>query len=57
MRRRRIEVEVVLLHILAVIAFVAGKSEDSFFQDRVFPVPQGQGKADDLMAIANAGET
>ncbi len=56
MRRRRIEVEIVLLHILPVIAFVAGESEDSFFQDRVSPVPQGQGKADDLMAIANAGE-
>ena len=52
----RVEIEVVFLHVLAVIAFVAGQAEDPFFQDRIAPVPQRQGKADRLVTIADAGD-
>ena len=42
----RVEVEVVLLHVLAVIALVARQAENPFFQDGVALVPQSQGKTD-----------
>ena len=45
-RRRRVEVEVVFLHVLAVIALVAGQAEDPFFQDGIALVPQRQGETD-----------
>src|SRR5262245_29797253 len=56
MGRRRIEVEVTFLLILAVIAFIAGKPKDTFFQHRIASVPQRHSKTDQLMAIADAGE-
>ena len=52
----RVEIEVIFLHVLAVIALVAGQAEDAFFQDRVALVPQSQGEADHLLAVADAGQ-
>jgi hypothetical protein len=57
MRRRAVQVEVLLLHILAVIAFVAGEAEEPLFQDRIALVPQRDRQADALVPIAHAGET
>ena len=56
MRGRAVEVEVVFLHVLAVIAFVAGQAEDPFFQDGIALVPQSQGETDRLLAVADAGQ-
>jgi hypothetical protein len=53
-RRRAVEMEVVLLDVLAVIALVAGEPEQPLFQDRVASVPQRQREADALVAIADA---
>ena len=39
-RRRRVEVEVVLLDVLAVIALAVGQPEGAFLEDRVLSVPQ-----------------
>jgi hypothetical protein len=52
---RRVEVEVVLLDVLAVIALGPGQSEEALLEDRVLSVPHGQCQADLLLAIADAG--
>src|SRR5262245_23617550 len=57
MRRRGIEIEVILLGIFSVIAFVSGQSEYAFLQNRIAPVPQRQGEADDLVPVADPGNS
>ena len=42
MGRRRVEVVVALLDVLAVVPFAVGQAEQPFLQDRVAPVPQRQ---------------
>ena len=54
MRRSAVQVEVVFLHVLAVIAFVARQSEQTLFEDGIALIPQREGKADQLMAIRDA---
>src|SRR6516225_2478714 len=56
MGRRRVEVEVILLHVFAVIALVAGEPEGAFFEDRIALVPQGETKAKELPVVAQSGE-
>ena len=51
-----VEVEVVLLHVLAVVALGVRQPEESFFQDRVVFVPQGDGETQALMRVGDAGE-
>src|SRR5271166_6095004 len=46
MRWRRVEIEVVLLHILAVITFISCQAKKSLFQDWIMLVPKSYGKAD-----------
>jgi len=41
-RRRAVEVEVVLLDVLAVVALVAGDAEQALLEDGVAAVPEGQ---------------
>src|SRR5215831_14895755 len=53
-RRRRVEVEEALLHVLTVIAFRAGEAEQPLLQDRIAPVPQREGEADAALAIGDA---
>ena len=55
-RRRAVEVEVVLLDVLAVIRFVVGEPEHALLQDRVALVPQRQRKAQTLLVVAEAAE-
>src|SRR5262249_18997324 len=56
MRWRRVEVEVVLLDVLAVIAFVAAQTEEPLFENRIAPVPQRQREADQLMMVRESRE-
>ena len=49
--RRRVQIKVVLFHILAVIALAAGEAEEAFFKDRIAAVPEGQGEADELVLV------
>ena len=51
-RRRAVEVEVVLLHILAMIALVVREPEQALLQDRVALVPQRQRKTKPLLVVA-----
>jgi hypothetical protein len=55
-RGRGIEVEVVLLHVLAVIALAVGQAEQPFLEDRVTPVPQRNREAEPLLVVRDAGE-
>ena len=54
--RRVVEVEVILLDVLPVIALAVGQAEHAFLEDRVPPVPQGQGEAEPLPVIGDAGQ-
>src|SRR5262249_13843761 len=52
--RGAVEVEVVLLHVLAVVALAVGQPEQPLFQDRILPVPQRQGEAEPLLVVGDA---
>src|SRR5262249_40095204 len=54
-RRCRIEIEVILFDILAVIALGTGEPEQALFQYRIAPVPQCERKADMLMVVGDSG--
>ena len=53
-RRRRVEVVVEFLHILAMVAFAVRQAEQAFLQDRVVPVPECERETQALFAIAEA---
>ena len=53
--RRAVEIEVIFLHVLAMIALAVGQPEEPLLEDRVLPVPEGQCKAEVLLVIGNAG--
>ena len=55
--RRAVEVEVVLLHILTMVPFAVGQSKQPLLEDRILAVPEGQGKADLLLVVGDAGQT
>ena len=55
-RRRGVEVEVVLLDVLAVVALAVGQAEQPLLEDRVLAVPQGQREAELLLVVGDAGE-
>ena len=55
-RRRAVEVEVVLLDVLAVVALAVGQAEGALLQDRVAAVPQRQREAQHLVVVADAGQ-
>jgi len=55
-RRRAVEIEVVLLHVLAVVRLAVREPEDTLLEDGVLPVPQGQGKAEPLLVVGDAGD-
>ena len=54
MRRRRVQVEVAFLAILAVVSFVAGETEEALFQNRIVPIPQCDREADLLVTVRDA---
>ena len=56
MTRHRIEIEVALLHILAVIRFGWNESEVAFFQNRIALIPERHREAEDLIAIAKSAD-
>src|SRR5215510_2785584 len=54
--RSAVKVEVVFFDVFAVIAFGIGKSKETLLEDRIFPVPQCQGKTENLMVVRDAGK-
>ena len=55
-RRRAVEVEVVLLDVLAVVALAVGQAEQPLLEDRVLAVPQRQREAEPLLVVGDAGQ-
>jgi len=49
-----IEVEVLLLHVLAVIALVIRETEEALFQDGIAAVPKGEREAEPPFTVADA---
>ena len=56
-RRGGVEIEVVLLHVFAMVPFAPGEPEEAFFENRIPAIPQGQGKTESLMVVADPGQT
>ena len=56
MGRRAVEVEVVLLDVLAVVALAVGEAEEPLLEDGVLAVPQGQREAEVLPVVGEAGQ-
>jgi hypothetical protein len=56
MRWRRVEVEIIFLHIFAVIGLRWDQAKQPLFQNRIFAVPQRQGKRQDLVAVTDTGK-
>src|SRR5207247_2004388 len=54
--RRAVEVEVIFLHVFAVIAFVAGKAEETFLENGIGLVPKCKTKTHELMAVADRSQ-
>src|SRR5262249_41617405 len=52
-RRGAVQVEVILLYILAMDALIAGESEWSLLENRILPVPERKCKAEVLPFVAN----
>ena len=52
-----VEVEVVFLHILAMIAFVARQSEQTLLEHRITLIPQRQREANELVTIRDARQS
>src|SRR5207249_57608 len=57
MRRRRVEIEIVFLDVLAVIALWSGEAEEALLEDGVVPVPQRQREAEPLVVVRDASDT
>ena len=57
MRRRRIQVEITLLYILAVIALRTGETKEPLFQNRIAPIPERQREAKPAFTIRDAEQS
>src|SRR5688500_15574913 len=57
MGRRRVEVIVQLFYVFAVVAFAVREAEEPLFEDRIFFIPEREGEAEPLLAIAESSET
>src|SRR5262245_9291489 len=55
--RRRVEVEVVLFDVLAVVGFAVGQAKKALFENRVLAVPQRQRKTEPLVVVGKTGQT
>src|SRR5204863_4937461 len=53
-RRRAVEVEVVLLHVLTVVALAVGQAEQPLLEDRVLSVPEPEREAEQHVVVAPA---
>ena len=52
-----VDVEVVLLHVLAVVALGVGQAEQALLEDRVLTVPQRERQAHEPLVVADAGHS
>ena len=57
MRGRAVEVEIVFFNVFPVVGLAVRQPEHAFFEDGVFAIPQGYAEAQQLLMIADAGQT
>src|SRR5262245_45353306 len=57
MGRRAVEVDGILLDVLAMVAFAVGQPEQALLDDRISTIPQSEREAEALAVVANAGQT
>ena len=56
-RRRAVEIKIVLFDILAMIAFAVGQAEESFLENRIFAVPERSAKHRTLMVVGRCRQS
>ena len=56
MRRRGVEIVIKFLHVLAVVALCVRQAEKSFFENRIFAIPERERKTEMLPVVAETGE-
>ncbi len=56
MRGRRIQIKIMLLHVLAVITLGVAEAEQPLLQNRIGAVPQGERQTHQLFRVAEAGD-
>src|SRR4029077_20047148 len=52
-----VEGEVIFLYVFAVISLAVGQAEQAFFEDRIAAIPQGDAKTQELLGIADPGQS
>src|SRR5215472_817164 len=52
----RIEIEIALFHILAVVALVPGHAKEAFLEDRIAAVPEREAETHHLVAVADSAD-
>src|SRR4249920_1611928 len=57
MRRRIVQIEVIFLYILTVVALAVREPEQTLLKNRVPAIPHGHAKAQQLLVIADTGNT
>ena len=57
MRGRRIQIEIILLHVLPVVPFGWHQAKQSFLQNRIAAIPQRQSKDQNLVAVGHGSQT
>src|SRR5258705_3546122 len=57
MRRSVVEIEIALLHVLAVIALLVGQPEQTLLDDGILPVPERESEAKPLPLVADASQS
>jgi len=56
MGRSGVQIEVILLHVFPVVAFVSCEPKEALLQDGIAAIPQGQREADALVPVADAAD-
>ncbi len=56
-RGRAVEIEVVFLDVFAVVGLAVGQAEHAFLEDGIVAIPQRDAEAQQLLFIADSGET
>lgn len=57
MRRRRVQIVIQLLHVLAVVPLRAADAKVPLFEHPVFAVPEGEAEAETLVVVGDAGDS
>src|SRR5262249_26285368 len=54
---RAVQIEIIFFDVLAMIPFAVGQTEQPLFDNRIFPVPERQCKAKELLIVGDSSQT